>query len=464
MGPHVSNGSDVGTEMMKIVWNPLYETWGTNFYTDSTYGTPIHSTYQDTQLTFESDFTVQIKIVMTDADDWILKTPVMDSLAPVGGIGPTLYFKVLDKLWVGYVTDLDLFLFGGYAIINKQIKFEIVSKVVRGGGHGRIQQSEEDLNKGYCLNWLDYNFEYKSICFADPTNKLGFGISSDYRADLAALKSVATINKSGETHLWMYGGDAGPVNRTMMRRLRTFHLYPKTLTVRLDFGGKYPINGGDFNNDSPQMYLNSDLTEIYTNLCTSNSCSASVADSGNMPTDISFNTVTKSIRFVWTRASDSVSEWYELMPMKMGTPITGYTKSVWSSAIEMFFCGYVPGDEIFFFGHRDTAGAKYEGVYLSKKTSSNNGVMKYTASKNPTDGNMETCFSFLRVDGVYFNICVDDSENSLLLHSDTPVYQSLVDFSPWDIVSKSISPQWMWSDGEWSKTGSSEWISIYEVK
>jgi hypothetical protein len=234
MGPHVSNGSDVGNEMMKIVWNPLYETWGTNFYTDSTYDTPIYDTYQDTQLTFESDFTVQIKIVVKEAEDWILKTPVMDSLASVGGIGPTLYFKTLDKLWIGYVTTLDLFLFGGYAVVKKEIKFEIVSKVVRGGGHGRIRKSDEDLNAGYCLNWNDYNFEYKSICFTDPDDKLGFGISSDYRADLAALKSSATRNTYGDNMLWMYGGDAGPVNRTMMRRLGDFRLSYTTPKVQLD--------------------------------------------------------------------------------------------------------------------------------------------------------------------------------------------------------------------------------------
>jgi hypothetical protein len=252
MGPHVSNGSDIGTEMMKIVWNPLYETWGTNFYTDSTYNTPIYDTYQDTQLTFESDFTVQIKIVVTEADDWILKTPVMDSLAPVGGIGPTLYFKTLDKLWVGYVTILELFLFGGYAVANKEIKFEIVSKVVRGGGHGRIQKSDEDLNAGYCLNWNDYNFEYKSICFTDPDDKLGFGISSDYRADLSALKSSATRSIPPQTKLWMFGGNAGPVKRTMMRMLLSYELSWRTPKVLLNWAGEWDPND-NYIYMSPQM-------------------------------------------------------------------------------------------------------------------------------------------------------------------------------------------------------------------
>jgi hypothetical protein len=212
------------------------------------------------------------------------------------------------------------------------------------------------------------------------------------------------------------------------------------------------------------MWLDSDLNSIYTKLYTTWHYESGVADSANMPTEISFNTVTKSIRFVWTRASDSYSEWYELMPMKMGTPITGYKRSVWSSALEMFFCGYVPDDEIFFFGHRDTAKAKYEGVYLSKKTSNNNGVMKYTANENPTDGKMETCFSFLRVDGVYFNICVNDSENSLLLHSDTPIYQSLVDFSPFTTITKSISPNWMWSEAVYSEDGRSRYLRIIEIE
>jgi hypothetical protein len=206
------------------------------------------------------------------------------------------------------------------------------------------------------------------------------------------------------------------------------------------------------------------LTSIYTKLYTTDDYKSVVADSAKMPTEISFNTVTKSIRFVWTRASDSHSEWYEFMPMKMGTPITGYKKSVWSSALEMFFCGYVPDDEIFFFGHRDTAKAKYDGVFLSKKTSSNNGVMKYTANENPTDGKMETCFSFLRMNEVYFNICVNDSENSLLLHSNTPVYQSLVDFSPWTTITKSISPGWWWYSGKYSRNGDYRHISIDEIE